>query len=91
MTSVGYDEIKALVRLTASNDPFVASVARATLSVVEGLREAEIRAAKAEAALATERARVEDMKSALSRIVDAKAATPAHDHIDALRSIVDMV
>ena len=51
--------------------------------MVEGLREAEIRAATAEAALATERARVEDMKSALSRIVDAKAATPAHDHIDA--------
>lgn len=91
MTSVGYEEIKALVRMTASSDPFVANVAKAALSVVEGLREAEIRAATAEAALATERARVEDMKAALARIVDAEAMLPASHHIDALRSIVDMV
>ena len=91
MTSVGYEEIKALVRMTTSSDPFVANVARATLSVVEGLREAEIRAAVAEAALATERARMEDMKSALARIVEAEAMSPPSHHIDALRSIVDMV
>ncbi len=91
MTSVGYAEIKALVRMTSSSDPFVANVAKATLSVVEGLREAEIRAATAEAALATERARVEDMKTALARIVDAETIAPASLHIDALRSIVDMV
>jgi hypothetical protein len=91
MTSVGYEEIKALVRMTASSDPFVASVAKATLSVVEGLRDAEIRAATAEAALATERARVEDMKLALARFVEAERVSPAGAHIDALRSIVDLV
>ena len=67
MTSVGYEEIKALVRMSDASDAFVARVAKATLSVVEGLRDAEIRAALAEMALATEQARLAAIRDALAR------------------------
>ena len=67
MTNVGYEEIKALVRMSGAGDQFVAAVAKATLSVVEGLRDAEIRAAVAEAALATELARLAAIRDVLAK------------------------
>ena len=81
MTSVGYEEIKALVRMSGASDAFVAKVAKATLSVIEGFRDAEIRAALAETALAVEQARLAAIRDALARFAEAKAkneADPAH-------------
>ena len=51
------EEIMALMRFSDGKNPVVANLARAILSLVESLREAELRAGLAEAKLEAERAR----------------------------------
>ena len=51
------EEIMALMRFSDGPDPVVAKLARAVLTLVESLREAELRAGLAEATLEAERAR----------------------------------
>ena len=50
------EEIMALIKFSDGADPVVAKLARAVLTLVESLREAETRAGLAEASLEAERA-----------------------------------
>ena len=50
------EEIMALIKFSDGPDPVVAQLARAVLTLVESLREAEMRAGLAEASLEAERA-----------------------------------
>jgi hypothetical protein len=63
--AVDYDEIQALLRMTQQSNPFVARIASATLAMVESKRDAEVRAACAEAALARERQTIAHIRQIL--------------------------
>ena len=65
MTSIDFGDVQALMRMTSQRDDVTANLARAALVILEALRDAEVRAASAEAALATERAKLESIRDAL--------------------------
>ena len=84
ITSIDIDEIQALIRMTQHGEPFVANIAKATLAVVETRRDAEIRAAIAEAALEAAEARI----AALRQVV---AAHDGSDPDEILRQVAQLL
>ena len=66
MTSIDFGDVQALMRMTSQHDDVTANLARAALVVLEALRDAEVRAASAEAALATERAKLDSIRAVIA-------------------------
>ena len=67
MSRIDYEDIKALIRMTNRGDETIARIAKATLALVEGLRDAEIRAAQAEATLEAQGAKLAAIRSLLAQ------------------------
>ncbi len=84
--AIDFEEIRALVLMTQRSEPFVAKIAKATLAVVESRRDAEIRAATAEAALATERATLAAVRHLIATLSESGT-----DHAEALRQVALLV
>jgi hypothetical protein len=84
MTPVDIDEIQALTRMAARAEPFAATIARATLAIVEARYDAEFRAEMSELALANAEAK-------LVAIRDLVATLPNDaDPRDMVRRIADL-
>lgn len=86
MIAVDFDDMQTLVRMSERGDNFVGKIAKGLLDVVESRRDAEIRAATAEAALATERGKLAAIRELLVSLPQDQAAQS-----DVLRQVAMLV
>jgi hypothetical protein len=86
--TAGVEEIRALDRMSRSNDAFLSTIANGTLALIEARRDAQVRAAIAEAACDAAERKIKAIREVLLSL---PAHPPPPPYADILRKIALLV